>query len=119
VSYDLAVWEGQRPLNNHAALAVYTQWMDAVERLGEAPEPATPAIAAYVRALLDRWPDITEVAGEDSPWSAGPLMSDASGSILYFGMVFSMAGETSEYAAELASRHGLVCLATSCVVTHC
>jgi hypothetical protein len=109
VSYDLAVWEGQRPRDNQAGLAAYIQLMDGLERLSGSSEPATPAIAAYVRALLDRWPDITEEAGEDSPWSAGPLMSEASGNILYFGMVFSMADEASDYAAELARRHGLVC----------
>jgi hypothetical protein len=109
VSYDLAVWEGQRLTDNQAALAVYVQLMDGLERLSGSPEPPTPAIAAYVRALLDRWPDITEAAGEFSPWSAGPLISEASGSILYFGMVFSMADEASEYAAELASQRGLAC----------
>jgi hypothetical protein len=83
--------------------------MDGLERLGGSPEPATAAIAAYVRALLDRWPEITDEAGEDSPWSSAPLMSEANGNLFYFGMVFSMANEASEYAAELASRHGLVC----------
>lgn len=109
MSYDLAVWEGQRPADNQAAFAVYRQLMDEVKRLGGSLEPATPAIAAYVRALLDRWPDITEEAGEDSPWSDGPLIGDASGSIMYFGMVYRMADETAQYAAELACQSGLVC----------
>ena len=68
-----------------------------------------PAIMAYVHALLDRWPDITEDAGENSPWSDGPVIGNASGNFFYFGMRYSMADEASEYAAELASRQGHVC----------
>src|SRR5437763_12516527 len=68
-----------------------------------------PAIVADVHALLDRWPDITEDAGENSPWSDGPLIGNASGNLSYFGMVFSMADEASEFAVQLASQRGLVC----------
>jgi hypothetical protein len=34
-------------------------------------QPQTPRIAAYVRALVDRYPDITSDDGEDSPWADG------------------------------------------------
>jgi hypothetical protein len=72
-------------------------------------EPPTLAIRRYVEALLERWPDIETAEGEDSPWAVGPLMSDAIGPFFYFPMVFSMADEGSEYAAQLATEHGLVC----------
>jgi hypothetical protein len=72
-------------------------------------EPPTPAVRRYVETLLERWPDIDANGGEDSPWAAGPLMSDAIGPFFYFPMVFSMADEPSEYAARLAAHHGLVC----------
>ncbi len=101
-----------RPASNVAALAVYrelyAQLVGGVEALGEPVEP-TPAITAYLHALLDRWPDITEDAGENSPWSDGPLIDNARGNLFYFGMVFSMADEASEVAAQLASQRGLVC----------
>lgn len=42
--------------------------MNRAEAMAE-PEEPTPAIAEYVGALLERWPDITGDAGEDSPWS--------------------------------------------------
>lgn len=112
VSYDLAVWEGPRPASNEAALGVYrqlySQLVGGAEAL-RAPVEPTPAIAAYVHTLLDRWPDITEDAGENSPWSDGPLIGNASGNLFYFGMVLSMADEASEFAARLASQRGLIC----------
>jgi hypothetical protein len=108
VSYDLAVWEGPKPPDNEAALRTYNELMARMEARREPTEP-TPAIASYVEALLQRWPDITEDAGADSPWSDGPLIDNASGSVFYFGMVFSMADEASEFAAQLARDRGLVC----------
>ena len=107
MSYDLAVWEGARPSSDAAALTEYERRMDAVEATG--PQPPSPGIEAYVQALLDRWPDIDTDAGADSPWAVSPLMGDASGSIIYFPMVWSAADEASAYAAQLAAQHGLIC----------
>ncbi|WP_020556267.1 hypothetical protein [Embleya scabrispora] len=94
MSYDLAVWEGERPADNAAAAKcfadLYDRYMDT--------EPAVPPvdrITAFVAALLERWPDPTENDDEDSPWSAGP-------------MSWSRAEEASAYAAEVAASLGLV-----------
>lgn len=70
MSYDLALWEGDRPGSDEAAAAVYKQLMDRME-FGDAADPS-PAIRTYVEALLARWPDVTEDGGEDSPWADGP-----------------------------------------------
>lgn len=107
VSYDLAVWEGERPDGDIVALGVYEELMDRWQE-GDAAEP-TSAIVAYVHALLERWPDISTEEGEDSPWADGPLLNNASGPIVYFAMVWSRAEDASAYAAELAAAHGLVC----------
>ncbi|WP_237297336.1 hypothetical protein [Streptomyces sp. 3211] len=53
-------------------------------------------------ALLERWCDITEDEHETSPWSVGPLIAGASGSLIYFGMAWSGSEEASAYAAALA-----------------
>jgi hypothetical protein len=105
MSYDLAVWEGDRPSDDVGAAAHYGSLMDRMES-GELGEP-TPRIRAYVEALLARWPDIDQ--SEDSPWASSPLMGEASGPLVYFPMVFSRADEASTFAAALARDHGLVC----------
>jgi hypothetical protein len=75
--------------------------------------PPTDRIAAYVAALLDRYPDLSadddEDAEDGSPWSTSPLLGEASGPLVYFPMVYSRAERASAWAAELASQHGLNC----------
>ncbi|MEV6053294.1 hypothetical protein [Streptomyces sp. NPDC052107] len=108
MSYDLAVWEGERPANNKIAGRVFDDLYDRYLD-GEAEEPPSERIAAYVTALLERWCDITEDKEETSPWSVGPLIDCASGPLIYFGMGWSWAEEASAYAADLADVMGLVC----------
>ncbi|MET8406268.1 hypothetical protein [Streptomyces sp900116325] len=108
MSYDLAVWEGDRPANDRAARRIFSDLYDRYLD-GEAREPASERIATYVSTLLERWRDITEDAEETSPWSVGPLIGSASGPLIYFGMSWSMAEEASAYSATLAKSLGLVC----------
>lgn len=108
MSYDLAVWEGDRPPSNSAAgetfMALYERYIRAEDDI-----PPTERIAAYVAALLDRWCDLAEDEDDTSPWSAGPLIDEAAGPLIYFAMRWSMADEASTYAANLAATMGLVC----------
>ncbi|MEH1014831.1 hypothetical protein V6U90_17180 [Micromonospora sp. CPCC 206060] len=109
MSYDLAVWEGDRPASDAEAGAVYERLYRAYVDEGY-PTPPTPRIRAYVGALLDRWIDLTEDDDEElSPWSTGPLINEASGPFIYFPMVYSRCVEVSAGAARLAEEHGLVC----------
>lgn len=107
MSYDLAVWEGDRPADDASAgeefLRLYERYMRS-----RAPQSPTPRITAYVHALLDRYPDI-EVDEESSPWADSPLIGDASGPLLYLPMVWSRCEEVAPWAAQLAQKHGLVC----------
>ncbi|MFD5717173.1 hypothetical protein [Streptomyces sp. NPDC127036] len=107
MSYDLAVWEGERPADDKAAGRVFDGLYDRY--LDGEPEPPSERIKAYVAALLERWCDITEDDEETSPWSIGPLIDSASNPLIYFGMSWSMAEEASAYAATLAASMGLVC----------
>jgi hypothetical protein len=109
VSYDLAVWEGDRPADDVAAgetfEQLYSRYLDK-----EWQTPATPRLAAYVEALLDRWVDLTADDDEDlSPFAAGPVRDEASGRLIYFAMSYSRARVVSASAAVLAAEHGLVC----------
>jgi hypothetical protein len=125
MSYDLAVWEGDRPADDAAAreeyFRLYEQYVASPARplptshsdfqnlTRRDRQPPTPRIAAYVRALLDQYPDITGNDGEDSPWADGPLINDASGPFFYFAMVWSKCEGASAWAAQVAHDHGLVC----------
>jgi len=116
VSYDLAVWEGERPADDEAATKFYLerivpQLKNHDERN---PVPPTPRIRAYVEALLLRWPDIdvigNDLVNEDSPWSVRPLIGSANGWFVYFSMVWrAKAAGASAFGAEPAQQHGLIC----------
>ncbi|WP_026554116.1 hypothetical protein [Arthrobacter sp. 35W] len=108
MSYDLAVWEGELPSTDEELAVAFDENM-AILDSEPAPEPS-PRIRAYVDALLARWPDLDFGAENDSPWSDGPLIGNAAGPVIYFGMVYDQAEEASEFAAQLAREHGLVCL---------
>src|SRR5689334_18580847 len=110
MSYDLAVWEGDRLAGDEDGTKFYREHIvPQLENYDPRnPIPPTPRIRAYVEALLERWPDIT--ADDDgSPWATGPLIGEAVGWFIYFPMVWSMAEEASAFAAEVARQHGLVC----------
>ncbi|MGF0115302.1 hypothetical protein ACQFYA_03105 [Promicromonospora sp. Marseille-Q5078] len=87
---------------------MFERLMDQMEAADEEREPA-PQIRAYVDALLARWPDITEDENDDSPWADGPLIGNAWGDAIYFSMVWSRCEEASEFAANLAEQHDLIC----------
>ncbi|MFD8986061.1 hypothetical protein [Streptomyces sp. NPDC059564] len=108
MSYDLAVWEGDRPADHTTAGRVFRDLYDRYVD-SEVEEPATDRIAAYVTALLERWCDITEDEEDTSPWSTSPLTGEARDPLIYFPMRWSMAEEASAYAATLAESMGLVC----------
>jgi hypothetical protein len=107
MSYDLAVWEGERPASDEEAAAAFEELMDALEA-GDF-DPPTPRIQAYVAALLARYPDLTTDDGADSPWATGPLLAEAFGTAIYFPISWSGAEEVSAFAAQVAADHGLVC----------
>lgn len=108
MSYDLAVWEGERPADDKAASRVFTDLYELYVDT-DVEHPPTERIAAYVAALLERWYDLTEDEEDTSPWSTGPLIGEACGPLVYFPMRWSMADEASAYAATLADSMGLVC----------
>ncbi|MFH9605479.1 hypothetical protein PS783_37830 (plasmid) [Streptomyces enissocaesilis] len=108
MSYDLAVWEGERPADDKTARQVFSDLYDRYID-GEVEEPPSDRITAYVAALLERWCDLTEDDEDTSPWSAGPLIDCASGPLIYFPMRFSMAEEASAWASAMAEAMGLVC----------
>ncbi|WP_406400719.1 hypothetical protein [Streptomyces sp. NBC_00879] len=57
VSYDLAVWDGERPLDNHQAGSVYDELCARYLEADDVVVPPAPRIVAYVEALVERYPD--------------------------------------------------------------
>ncbi|MFD8968183.1 hypothetical protein ACFV0C_24865 [Streptomyces sp. NPDC059568] len=108
MTYDLAVWEGERPADDKTAGRVFSNLYDRYID-GAVEEPPSERIAAYVATLLQRWCDMAEDDEDASPWSTGPLIDEASGPLIYFAMRWSMAAEASAYASALADSMGLVC----------
>jgi hypothetical protein len=108
MSYDLAVWEGDRPADAVAAASDVERLYDRYVASEAQAEP-TARVAGYVAALLERYPDIGTEAGAGSPWSTGPLISEACGPLVYFSMVWSRCEEVSASATQLAEEHGLHC----------
>ncbi|MEV0935591.1 hypothetical protein ACIBMX_21785 [Streptomyces phaeochromogenes] len=108
MSYDLAVWEGERPADDKAAGRAFNDLYDRYVDT-DVGHPPTERIAAYVAALLERWCDLTEDVEHTSPWWTGPLIGEACGPLIYFPMRWSMAKDASATAAALAHTMGLVC----------
>ncbi len=111
VSYDLAVWEGERPSSDEEAGAIHSALYDWYVDSDEEFAPA-PLLVEFVNALLARWPDLGDDDGdeeEETPWSTGPLIGEVCGPYMYFPMSYSRAEEASAFAASVAAKLGLVC----------
>lgn len=107
MSYDIAVWVGDAPASHADAAERYAALMPLLEQ--PPAESQQPTLVAFADDLLARYPDITEDAGEDSPWSTGPLKNEIVGSLFYFPMRYSAAQATIPFIVERATAHDLVC----------
>lgn len=105
MSYDLAVWEGERPLDDAEAGAIYDELYERYLESQDTVVPPSPRIDAYVETLVERYPDDVP----RSPWASPPVIDEASGPIVYLLMTYSRAEDVSAYAAALAREHGLIC----------
>lgn len=106
MSYTFAVWDGQKPESATAAVETLER-LDQEYPSGSDVEP-TEGIALFLRDLLARWPDISDEAGEASPWADGPLRGNASGPVLLIGVVYSQLQEATDFLVEMAQIHDLV-----------
>ncbi|MER5905151.1 hypothetical protein ABT150_34575 [Streptomyces mirabilis] len=106
MSYDLAVWDGERPLDNHQAGSAYDELYERHLESDDVVVPPAPRIVAYLEALVARYP---EEADRSVVWASSPVIDEASGPIVYLLMSYGKAEEVPEYAAALARERGLVC----------
>ena len=107
MSFDLAVWEGAAPTDDAAAQVIFERFM-AVMEAGQVDLPSD-RIKAFVAALLDQWPDLSDDPDGKSPWADEPLIGNAFGTCVYLAIQWSRAEEATATVARIASTHGLVC----------
>ncbi|GAA2340223.1 hypothetical protein GCM10010431_74590 [Streptomyces kunmingensis] len=74
MSYDLAVWEGERPADDAAAARLFSDPLDPYIGMDEPAVPRAARIEAFVAVFLRRRPDLTGDDDDDSPWSTAPLI---------------------------------------------
>ncbi|MEH0548216.1 hypothetical protein QA802_35695 [Streptomyces sp. B21-105] len=106
MSYDLAVWQGDVPASNREAAKVHDRLYDEYLE-GDDLVPSVSAIAEFLGALTERWPD--NDAGDDTPWASVPLSGSASGPYVYIGLAWRTADMASAHVAQVANRFGLIC----------
>jgi hypothetical protein len=106
MSYDLAVWDGDRPLDDRQASLTYDELYERYLESDDVAVAPEPRIVAYVEALVARYPDSVD---RSVVWASPPVIEEASGPIVYLLMSYGKAEEVSAYAATLAREHGLVC----------
>ncbi|MEU3788097.1 hypothetical protein [Streptomyces sp900129855] len=82
MSYDLAVWEGERLADDRTAGRVFTDLFDRYLD-AEVGSPPTERIAAYVAAVVEQWGDVTDDVEDVAPWAAEPLIDGAGGPLVY------------------------------------
>ena len=109
MSYNLAVWEGPPPSTDEEAVAEFER-LQARYMSGTTEQPS-PAIRAFVAAITSEYPDIVDLPDDrvdDGVWSDGPLLSDASGPLFYFGVVGSFVEDVVPFVTRIAAEHRLV-----------
>ncbi|WP_405784158.1 hypothetical protein OG512_37250 [Streptomyces sp. NBC_01378] len=106
MSYDLAVWDGDRPLDDDQAGSTYDELYERYLESDDVVVPPVPRIVAFVEALTARYPDDVD---RSVVWASTPVIDEASGPIVYLLMSYGKAEEVSEYAAALACAHELIC----------
>ncbi|MFS0691243.1 hypothetical protein [Streptomyces nitrosporeus] len=105
MSYDLAVWDGDRPGDDDQAGSAYDELYELYLKSDDVAVPPVPRIVAYVEALVARYPD----DDRNVVWASPPVIEEASGPMVYLLMSYGKAEEVSGFAAALARGHGLIC----------
>ncbi|MDH6554973.1 hypothetical protein M2160_009346 [Streptomyces sp. SAI-117] len=71
MSYDLAVWDGDRPLDDGQAGLTYDELYERYLESDDVVVPPAPRIVAYVEALVARYPDDVD---RSVVWASPPVI---------------------------------------------
>jgi hypothetical protein len=105
MSYDVAIWDGDRPTGDEEASALFDTLIDAFE---DDPKPPSATISAFMDDVLGLWPD-EDSERDDFPWAVAPVMPEsASGDTAYLNL--TLHEEVDAMVADIvrvARQHGL------------
>ncbi len=107
MSFTMAVWVGSKPASDAEAEREFSRLH--AQYFTTKCEPA-PEILAFIAAATARFPDLIALSDDDvddSVWSDGPLINNASGPIFYFGLCRHGVDTALPFLVELARTQGL------------
>ena len=102
--YSISVWEGPTPTSTDHAYALWKAIYDAAHPL----VPPTPAIAEFMRRVLERWPIVDGSFAHDAPWKYADIERSASGHLANLDLTWVGARSALPFIAETAHDLGLV-----------
>ncbi len=109
MSFNLAFWVGDAPADDLAAIATFQR--QYAEHMRDDRHDPAPALLAFLADVTRTFPDLVDLPDDqvdDGVWSDGPLTNNASGPMLYLGIVWSRVDDVVPVLVERARTHGLV-----------
>jgi len=104
VSFDYAVWDGPRPVDDAAAEATFDRLLDAVNEMRGEVVPPTAALDRFITDLERRWP----LDADDAPWALSPIRPSAHGPFLMLHFSGAATAEDVTWVDAKARERGLV-----------
>jgi hypothetical protein len=109
LSFDLAIWVGDRPASDQEARRTFDRLMAEGEREtseGIRPKP-DPRLARCVREITGSYSDGLLGLIFGSIWADMPVTPH--GSIVYMNLAWGVKTKVLDFIARTAAKHGLVC----------
>jgi hypothetical protein len=103
MSFDLAIWAGDRPVDDEAAAAAVARWP---------PRPGSdgaPELVAFVDDLLGLFPAPGDEDDPAHPWAVWPLEDTVVGDGAYLPIRWGRTAQAVPLVVEHARRRGLHC----------
>jgi len=103
MSFDLAIWVGDTPTNDHEARRTLRALMDRSKET----DPVDPRLRESILEITQRYPDDLREMRSGSIWATCPLTPQ--GSMLYMNLTWGVSDDVLDFIAGTAAKHGLVC----------
>lgn len=107
MSYDLAIWRGQSPIDSTAAFREYIERSEQAEELlseGSVVK-ADPDLVSFTLAIMAMWPEVDESAR----LAVSPLTDEIFGTFMVIPMTSETTDQDVDAVVAAACDNGLVC----------